>query len=135
MRPFRICLFTLLLPLNTWAACSGIINGQSATHTIEISDGGCGYNDLMIQVHRMNGLDGSVGNDPDQLEPLSKSCVLNEKGLLCKRSGGTILSGVVYRWTKDTNPNCPGVRLGSRLTCVSGCKAAPKYLYSSPYEC
>ena len=135
MRLLRLGILVFLLPFNAWSACSGNITGQSATHLVTISDTGCKYDETMLQVYKLNALDGSYGDEPQQLAVFANSCTLDKRGLRCKNSGSTILSGTVYRWTNDTNPQCPGERVGSRLTCVSGCKAAPQYLYSIPYEC
>ena len=132
MRRLRLGILVALLPFNAWSACSGNITGQSATHLVTISDGGCEYGKIMIQVYKLNEFD---GNELQQLAAFANSCTQDKRGLRCKKGGSTILSGTVYRWTNDTNPQCPGERVGSRLTCVSGCKAVPQYLYSIPYEC
>ena len=121
------------LPTFTWGACSGELRGQTDTHWLAVSDGGCQFSAEQIEVSTFDA-HGAI-NEPSQRVPFEGSCTYTRRGLSCKADGKSLLSGTTYRWTSDTNPVCPGEKIGKRLTCIAQCGKAPKYLYASPYEC
>lgn len=131
-----LVLLLLIVAKNSFAACSGNITGQSSKLYIDISDGGCDYNEEMIQVFEIDPDSGASG-DKKISQPFAKECRFANKRntLTCRANGKTILAGTEYKRTFDVNPIC-GEAQGSRLTCIKGCKKdVPKYLNESPYEC
>lgn len=130
----------LLFSVNCYAGCPDTLQGQSANYQVTISDNVCSYDVQMIQIWKFrfdkSGLDLGIGEKPDILIPFSKECKFTETGFSCRHGGKTPLAGTTYKRTKDTNPFCPGEKIGERLTCTSGCTdKAPRYFYISPYEC
>ncbi len=120
----RLLLTTVLLFTlgDAWGGCSDTISsrGTKPENAIEISDGGCGHSELMI----------------NESYRFSEQCSPYRDGFACKRDGYTSLAGATYVPVYDAKPACGGKKPDMRYKCVKGCgKRVPKYLYVEPYEC
>ena len=94
-----------------FAGCSNSIvgGGVGAELYVEISDGGCKHEHLMINgAYKFDEECRNVGN-----------------GFACRPNGKTPISGATYELQN---------RVVGRYRCVKGCKkTTPKYLYTEPY--
>jgi hypothetical protein len=117
------------------AGCSGEFTGRSGLFVVDIGDDSCLYSEMMLRI-RSHRAEVDPEHPYDVVQPFSKACVQAAGGISCSRTAPKPMSGVKYQWTKDTNPSCPGDKIGRRLTCVLACAGgAPPYLYGEPYEC
>ncbi len=94
-----VCFLMLTPPLH--AACSGERHGQTSAAIFEISDGGCEYDEAMIQMRRFDEV-GGTHLKPDLMLPFARDCRDTTFGFTCGRRKGNPLSGVTYRRTQDT---------------------------------
>jgi hypothetical protein len=127
--------FALLLTSPVFAACATDITGYSKEFKVVIFQD-CGIrSEIVVSKLDKKNDDYTI---PYQSAFLDTECsfAYEEKKMICRRSGKTILSGTQFNLTYDDVPNCPGESASLRYTCIKGCsKQVPKYLSVAGYEC
>ncbi|EJE50144.1 hypothetical protein PMI14_05228 [Acidovorax sp. CF316] len=145
-RTLRACLVlaaALLLSGAGHAGCSEDWTGRSATHEVTVTDGGCGYDRLMIGMNllRPDGklLPGAAQPAEPGMVAFDSQCQLapdGVSGFACRADGITVLAGTAYRRVPGNQKVC-GDRHWPVYRCVRGCSqpGAPRVFRISPYEC
>ena len=136
----RLASFWLMLLFGQVAhgGCSEIGSLRTETIYIDISDGGCKNQKVMIAFAFKKAHDtefGTVKEVPFELE-----CKLNNDGFKCRKDGKSPLAGATYKriWFGRSGNACDeDGTLGQKYICVVGCSplTVPEYLNGSDGSC